>query len=377
MSLRAGIRAFTLFLAAVLLLAPAFSQRGGTTTGGFGTVPNQMGGIGGAGTSPSATTWNLSGHVTFENGSVPTQPVYVESVCNGRVREEARIDPKGSFGFRLGTARGDAVMNAENTGSYAEAGANVNPKECVIRAALAGYTSDVVDLVGRDKNQPDLGTIVLHRNGEGNAESATSKDAPKEARKAFDKGAQAIKARKIDEAAKNYQTAVSLYPRYAEAWEQLGQAQLALKQTDEARKSFNAAIQADEKYLPPYFQLADLEMNAQNWKTVVDVTGRVLKLAPSGYPRMYLMNGMASYQLHDADAAEKSARAGIQIDRQNQAPKLYEVLASVFLVRGDYAGAASQLKTYLSVAPQAEDAAMVRSQIAALEARAGAAPAKP
>jgi hypothetical protein len=82
---------------------------------------------------------------------------------------------------------------------------------------------------------------------------------------------------------------------------------------------------------------------------------------------------MASYQLHDADGAEKSARAGIQIDRQNQAPKLYEVLASVLLVRSDYAGAAGQLKTYLSVAPQAEDAAMVRSQIAALEAKAGAA----
>jgi tetratricopeptide (TPR) repeat protein len=138
----------------------------------------------------------------------------------------------------------------------------------------------------------------------------------------------------------------------------------------------NASIQADEKYISPYLLLAKLESDGQNWKAAVDVTDRLLKLTPSGYPKMYFINAAANYQLKDADATEKSARAGIQIDRQNQAPKLYEVLASVYLVRGDYAGAASQLKTYLEVWPTADDAAMVRSQIAQLEARAGTAPAK-
>ena len=313
--------------------------------------------------------------MTFEDGAVPTQPVYVESVCSGRVRKEAKIDPKGGFGFRLGVGSGDNIMNAENTETHAGTGALWSPRECIIRASLGGYISDIVYLVDHDEHHPDLGMIVLHRNGEGSTESATSKNAPKDARKAFDKGTQEATARKLEEATKDYRTAVSLYPRYAEAWCALGQAQTALKQIDEARKSLNAAIEADEKFITPYILLVDIEMAAQNWKTVVDVTGRALKLAPSGYPRMYLMSGMASYQLHDADGAEKSARAGIQIDRQNQAPKLYEVLASVLLVHGDYAGAASQLKTYLSVAPQAEDAAMVRGQIAQLEARA-AAPAK-
>jgi len=368
MSLRAGIRVFVILLAAVLLLAPAFSQRGGTTTGGgFGNLsPVTTGGVG-------STNWNLSGHVTLEDGAVPTQPVYVESVCSGRVRKEAKIDPKGGFGFRLGVGSGDNIMNADNTASHAGTGAVWSARECIIRASLAGYISDIVYLVDHDEHHPDLGTIVLHRNGEGSTESATTKNAPKDARKAFEKASQEASAKKLEEAAKDYRTAVSLYPRYAEAWCALGEAQTALKQIDEARKSLNAAIEADDKYITPYILLGNLEMAAKNWQAVVDVTGRALKLAPSGYPKMYLMSGMASYQLHDADGAEKSARAGIEIDRQNQAPKLYEVLASVLLVRSDYAGAASQLKTYLSVAPQAEDAAMVRSQIAALEAKAGAA----
>ncbi|MGA3095153.1 MAG: tetratricopeptide repeat protein [Bryobacteraceae bacterium] len=373
MSLSAGIPVIPLFLAAVLIVGPAFSQsRGGAGSigpAGMGaTTPNQS-------TLSVSTTWQLSGRVTFEDGTVPTQPVYVESVCNGIPRKEAKIDPQGGFSFRLGRGSGDSVMNAENAADHLGAGAVTSANECVIRASLPGFTSDRISLVGHEEHHPDLGTIMLHKNGEGSADSATSKQAPKDARKAFDKASQAAKARKFDEAAKDYQTAVSLFPGYAEAWYQLGQAQIALKQTGEARKSLNAAIQADEKYITPYLQLADLEMSAQNWNAVVDVTGRMLKLAPAGYPQAYLMNGMASYQLHDADGAEKSARAGLQIDRSNQAPKLYQVLASVLLVHGDYAGAATQLKKYLEVAPTAQDASMVRAQIAQLEARAGG-PAK-
>jgi hypothetical protein len=99
----------------------------------------------------------------------------------------------------------------------------------------------------------------------------------------------------------------------------------------------------------------------------------LLKLAPNSYPAIYLANAIANYQLHNAEPAEKSARAGIQIDRQSQAPKLYEVLASVLLVRSDYAGAVRELKTYLQVSPLAEDAATVRAQISSLEAKAAAA----
>jgi tetratricopeptide (TPR) repeat protein len=360
-------------LAAVLPLAPAFSQNrsGPTNINGIGSVTSPPGM-----TPPSALHWQLSGHVTFEDGTTPTQPVYVESVCAGSARKEAKIDPKGGFSFRLGLGSGDNLMNADNTASHAATGAYLSPQECVIRASLAGFTSDVVNLVNHEEHHPDIGTIILHKNGEGNNESSTTKAAPKDARKAYDKAVQAVNAKKYEEAVKNCQTAVSLYPRYAEAWFELGLAQTELKQNDEARKSLNASIQADEKYISPYLLLAKLESDGQNWKAAVDITDRLLKLTPSGYPKMYLINAMSNYQLKDAEATEKSARAGIQIDKQNQAPKLYEVLASVYLVRGDYAGAASQLKTYLEVWPTADDAAMVRSQIAQLEARAGTAPAK-
>ena len=361
MSLRAGIRVLTLFLAAVVLLTPVFSQGkgAGVSASGGSLIVN--------------LNWRISGHVTLEDGNIPPQPIVIQSVCSGNTRNEATADTKGGFGFTLGKGSGDNIMNAANVSAVNGTGAVVNPMECVIQATLSGYSSDIIYLVNHDEHSPDVGTIVLHKNGEGRADSPTSKEAPKAARKAFDQAVEAAKAKKFDQAAKDYQTAVTLYPAYAEAWCQLGQVQMALKQLEEARKSFNASIQADGHYLTPYTQLAALESATHNWKTVVDVTDRALKLAPAGYPALYLVNAMANYQLHNAEAAEKSARTGIQIDRQNQAPRLYEVLASVLLVRNDYAGAAHQLRTYLQVTPLAEDAVTVRAQIADLEAKSGGA----
>ena len=364
MSWKTVLRVFTFFLAAALLLVPAFSQGkgGGTNASGSSLIVS--------------VAWQLSGRVTLDDGKVPPQQVYVESVCDGYVRKEALTDPKGGFSFTLGKGSGDNIMNAENKATGGGTGAINNALECVIRASLPGYTSDIVYLVNHDEHSPDLGTIMLHKNGEGHADSPTSKEAPKAARKAFDKAAESAKAKKFEDAAKSYQEAVTLYPGYAEAWCQFGQVQMALKQYEPARKSFNTAIQSDDKYITPYVQLANLEMALQHWQIVVDVSDRMLRLAPSGYPAVYLLNSMANFQLHNAEAAEKSARAGIQIDRQNQAPKLYEVLASALLVRGDTTGAARQLKTYLEVSPLADDALVVHKQIADLEAKAAAAPPK-
>src|SRR5664279_3878139 len=176
MSLRAGLRVFTVFLAAVPLLSPAFSQqKGGRTSGGRIIV---------------STNWQLSGHVTFEEGTAPTHPVVVESVCNGNVRKETTVDPKGGFSFILGKGSGDNVMNADNQASHGGTGALQNALECVIRASLAGYTSDIINLVGHEEHHPDLGTIILRKYGEGRTESATSKGAPKAAVKAFEKASE-------------------------------------------------------------------------------------------------------------------------------------------------------------------------------------------
>src|SRR5204863_8182902 len=82
---------------------------------------------------------------------------------------------------------------------------------CDLRANLPGYRSDVVNLAGhRMFDNPDVGTIILHRLGnvEGNTISATSLAAPKDAKKAYEKGKEALKKKKPADAEKEFQKAV-------------------------------------------------------------------------------------------------------------------------------------------------------------------------
>ncbi len=96
---------------------------------------------------------------------------------------------------------------------------------CDLRAVLAGFRSDLISLSGRRyMDNPDVGTMILHRlaNVEGFTTSATSAMAPKDARKAYDKGLEDQKKNKPDDAQKEFQKAVEVYPKYASAWYELG-----------------------------------------------------------------------------------------------------------------------------------------------------------
>lgn len=344
---RTSVRVLTLLSAAALLLPPVFGQR----------------------------TWFFSGSVAMEDGSPPAVKVTIESVCGGAPRPETYTDTKGQFHFTLGGNEGEITMDSSRSGMSRGAaipgGIDSNTLgECSVRAVLAGYRSSVVVLTGRKIGEsPDLGTIVLRKLGaaEGPTVSVKSLQAPKDAQKAFDKAAEAAKSKKWDDAVASFRKAVELYPQYAEAWYDMGKIQASQNQTDAARASFEQATKVDEKYILPYLELANLDSRAQNWKALVDVTTRVMTLAPASFPQAYLFNAVANFSLGNLDAAGKSALEGQKVDAQRQSPKLWQVLGMVLANKGDFAGAAEQFKKYLEYAPSAPDAATTRAQIAECE----------
>ncbi len=354
--MRMGYGALALLLAAAFATHPAFGQRGG--------------GGGGGGRTATVSGRYFSGKVALEDGSPPPEQAVIESKCSMTVRKEAATDKKGGFGFSLGQGRGDLIadMSASRTGSGSAVDANGG--DCVISARLSGYTSDMIYVSQLPSNQVDLGVLTLHKAADNPMVSATSRKAPKDAVKAMDKGREAAKNKKWEDAARDYQKAVELYPGYAEAWYDLGQAQIGLKQLDEAHKSMEAAIKADGKYLPPYNALLAVESQNQNWKAVAEVADRIIELAPRSSPGVYFLDAAAEFRLQNLDAAEKRAREGIKLDEEHTAPKLFEALAEVQAARGDLAGAAAQLKLYLQFSPFAPDAAAVQAEIADLESQA-------
>jgi hypothetical protein len=335
----------------------------------------------------------LSGNVMLDDGTPPQTPVTIERVCGGSPRAQAYTDQKGRFSFQIGQTAG-VMQDASEDGSglpgssrpvtSIASGPGVQPQSptdpdrrldnCDLRAVLSGFRSDTVGLGGRRLlDDPNVGTIVLHRlaNVEGSAISVTSLQAPKAARQAYDRALQDLRKNKLPDAAKELNKAVDLYPNYAAAWYELGKMQAQNGEIEPARKSFGHALAADAKFTSPYAQLAELEATAENWAGLADITSRLLKLDAVDYPMAYFYNATANLNLGRIDEAEKSARAGEKLDTPHRFPKLEQVLAMILARQKDYRGAVAHLRSYLLLAPDAEDAPRMKKKLAELERLSG------
>ncbi len=261
-----------------------------------------------------------------------------------------------------------------------DGGSGVSERElwgCEVRASLAGYSSEVVRLDGRRSlDNPDVGTIVLRRYAkvDGTVVSLTSLQAPKQAKKAFDKGRDAMRKEKWADARKQFEQAVEIYPQYAHAWCELGTALDKLNDASGARTAYGKAMAADAKFVNPYLQMAGIAARERKWQELLDTTNRVVSLDSFNYPGIFFLNAVAEYNLQHVEAAEKSARESLKLDTQKRYPAANHILGVIMARKGEFAAAADYLKTYLKLAPAAGDVAQVKKQLAEIERVASSAP---
>jgi tetratricopeptide (TPR) repeat protein len=327
----------------------------------------------------------LSGKVLLDNGEVPPDTVVIEMVCGGNVRPQAYTDKKGRFSFQVGQTMGmmpDASTQGYGGGFPNRSGGGSNSpfgnsggmsarelSGCELRGTLAGFTSDSVLLAGRQAmDYSEVGTIVLRRMGnvEGFTFSATTALAPKDARKAYEKGVDAVKKKKWADAQKQLDQAVSLYPKYAVAWFELGTVHEAQKNPQGARKAYTEAIAADSKFTKPYVPLAQLAAAEKNWEDAAGISERLVRLDPFD-TRGHFLNAVANLNMRKLDDAEKSASEAMKLDKNHRLPRLNHLMGIILAEKGDFVNAAKQLKAYLTLAPNAPDLDAVRNQLAEVE----------
>jgi TolA-binding protein len=406
-------RSLTLSIAALLAAsAPQLlGQKSGGANAGAGsatTSPSPTGGTRGTTTNPnnlpSLNPNNpdnsnnnpladrpifLSGKVMFDDGS-PTNPdIRIERVCGGgNMHVESHTDSKGRFSFQLGGNPAEAIGAAD--ASDANFGANSrNPNSpfgslggsrngisetqlwgCDLRASYPGYRSDVVTLAGRrSMDDPNLGTIILHRLGnvQGTTISLTTAAAPKSAQKSFDKALQAARKSKYDEAEQHLRDATGEYPKYAVAWFMLGQMQQRQNKIENARKSYLAAVEADRKYVSPYDQLALLAAQEGKWEDAAGYSKQAIDLNPVEFPSSFWYNTVSNYNLNKIAEASKSAQALIKLDTRHRYPEVNRLMAEIALNNKEYAGAAGYLHAYLEQQPAAKDAEVLKQQLLKIE----------
>lgn len=320
----------------------------------------------------------ITGKVVLSDGTPPPPSILIERVCaSGRPHPEGYTDSKGHFTFTLGQEIGilpdasEAPTRSTITPGNPMGGIRESElMSCELRANLAGYRSDMISLAGhRMMDNSDVGTMVLHRvaNVEGLTISATSALAPKDAKKAYEKGVEAEKKSKPDDAQKDLEKAVEVYPKYAAAWFELGRVYEGREHLDKAREAYNQSIAADSKFVSPYERLYMLAVKDAKWQEAADTTERVIRLNPYDFPGAFYFNAIANLQLSKLDAAEKSAREAVKLDPRHENPRTNYVLGIVLAQKQDFSGAAECLREYLKEVPQGKDSDKVRQQLADIE----------
>jgi Flp pilus assembly protein TadD len=243
---------------------------------------------------------------------------------------------------------------------------------CELRASLAGFRSDVVSLAGRRAlDNPDVGTIILPRMAkvDGFTFSATTAYAPKDAKKAFEKGRNESKKKKWENAEKELTKAVTVYPKFASAWFELGMVYHMQGKGEEARKAYLQAIEADEKFVNPYGPLARLAAQEKKWEEAAELSGKLIRLNPYISFDAYFISGVANLNLNRLDQAEEHTREAAKMDTQHRNPRINQLLAVILSQKQDFAGAAASIRDYLKYAPDAPDADKFKQELAELEKR--------
>lgn len=366
--LRISLALPTILLLSSSLLAQRGSGRAKTPAPSNPGMPTQ-----------ETVTHLISGKVVLDDGSPLTDQATIQSVCKGLRHAETYTDSSGNFYFEFGKQRSStddiessSMGEVQTVGATGRSTSGKYSSDCQLQALLPGFTSDVIEM---SRFQDDtlgsvnVGNIVLHRlkNVEGTTISATTAAAPPNARKAYDKARQDVGKGKLEDAQKNLEKAVSVYPQFAVAWVELGRIQAHFKNFDAARQSFTHAIDADPKLVTPYETLAQIALQQRQWEELVNVTNRLLSLNALSFPQDWFYNALGNYYLNRLDPAQKSAQEGLKADLEHRVPKLDYLLAMVLMQKREFSAAAEHFRSYLAHLPNPGESASVQAQLANAE----------
>jgi tetratricopeptide (TPR) repeat protein len=333
----------------------------------------------------------LSGTVVMDGGAGPAADVAIQRVCSGAPRTVAFTNSKGHFNFQWGATSG-IVQDASESGSgngmrtADDMGANSirmgggglpgqSTQGCELIANAPGFRPAWLDVSShRGGDNPDLGMIVLHRIAgvEGTSVSITALNAPKNARKAWEKGTELLHKSKAAEAEKELEKAVEIDPQYANAWFDLGRARLHRQAEVQARDAFLKAIDADDKLIGPWLELGKLAVLHRNWPDAARYLDRALQLDPVDYPRLWYEDALADYHVRNFDRAERNTREALKVPLANRDPHADQLLGLLLMRKQDYAGADEALRAYVQLSPDAKDVDTVREQIEEIDSHLAA-----
>ena len=206
---------------------------------------------------------SVRGRIVTDDGMPLPASARVALRCGAPAQSEVGIDPEGWF----------ELPNLPD------------PPGCSAAVTARGYRTASVNLAALPTD-PRIPIAVLHRLGKNHGESISAAHlaAPTDARRHFHAAVRALDqetAGGIDRALDHLQSAVLVYPAYAQAWFEIGRLQLALADASGALQAFQRSVQADPWFVSPYEPLLLLLRSSGDTAGAERACARLRQINPS------------------------------------------------------------------------------------------------
>ena len=187
---------------------------------------------------------------------------------------------------------------------------------------------------------------------------------PAAAKKEFQKASRFTGEGNAIEAIAALKRAISIYPDYLAAHNDLGAQLLERGQLDEAADELRAAIKIDPKAFNPQLNLGIVLIQQNKFSEALTALNKALSIEPSA-PAAHLYAGMASVDLNDTVRGEKEFNAAYDLGGNTYAVALLH-LGKLYMKKGEREMALKSFESYLRELPNAADAAQVEKLIGML-----------
>ena len=175
---------------------------------------------------------------------------------------------------------------------------------------------------------------------------------PADARKEYEVGLKSVAKGNVSDAASHFAQAVSLYPEYLAARNDLGAQFLKLKRVDEAEKCFQIVIDKDPKNFNAKFNLGLVRIERKDYSDAIAQLNQAIAI-DSTRPVARLWLGVALLESGDTASAERELTKALVMGGAECVAAHYH-LARIFLSRQDIPEALRALRAYLDEAPKGE-----------------------
>jgi tetratricopeptide (TPR) repeat protein len=175
---------------------------------------------------------------------------------------------------------------------------------------------------------------------------------PAAAKKQYELGLKFVNKGDFQQAANHFQEALSIYPDYLAARNDLGAQYLKLKRIDEAEQHFEIVLSNDPWNFNAKFNMGLVQVERRNYTEALSLLNQAVAI-DSTRPVARLWIGVAKLELGDIESAEAELTRALIMGGDECIAAHYH-LARIYKSRGDLAAASRSVRLYIQLAPKGE-----------------------